>query len=49
MPSFDCPSFDGSGYVQGEDGETLICARCEGTGVVFVDEDAGGALSDARD
>ena len=48
MPSFDCPPCDGSGYVQGEDGETVICARCAGTGVVFVDEDAGDALSDAR-
>jgi len=47
VPSLDCPACEGSGYVRGDDGETLICARCEGTGVVFVDEDAGAALSDA--
>ena len=48
MPSFDCPTCDGSGYVQGDDGETLICAPCEGTGVVFVDEDASDARSNVR-
>jgi DnaJ-class molecular chaperone len=48
MPSLDCPRCDGSGYVQDDAGETTICARCEGTGVVFVDEDAGDALSDVR-
>ena len=48
MPSLDCPRCEGSGYVPGDGGETTICARCEGTGVVFVDEDAGDALGDAR-
>jgi DnaJ-class molecular chaperone len=44
MPSLDCPRCDGSGQVQ-EDGATpSICMRCEGTGVVFVDEGAGDAL-----
>ncbi len=47
MPSLDCPRCEGSGYVQ-EDGEiTSICTRCDGTGVVFVDEGAGDAMSDA--
>jgi DnaJ-class molecular chaperone len=49
MPSLDCPRCAGSGYVQGDGGETTICARCDGTGVVFVDEATGDALSDARD
>jgi DnaJ-class molecular chaperone len=49
MPSLDCPRCEGSGYVQEDGGETIICARCEGTGVVFVDETAGDALSDAGD
>jgi DnaJ-class molecular chaperone len=49
MPSLDCPRCEGSGYVQEDGGETSICARCEGTGVVFVDETAGDALSDAGD
>jgi DnaJ-class molecular chaperone len=48
MPSLDCPHCAGSGYVQQDGGETTICARCEGTGVVFVDEDAGDALSDVQ-
>jgi DnaJ-class molecular chaperone len=48
MPSLNCPVCDGSGYAQ-EDGDTTsICTRCEGTGVVFVDEGTGDALSDAR-
>ena len=47
MPSLDCPVCEGRGYVQRDDGETVICARCDGTGVVFVDDDAGDALSDA--
>jgi len=47
MPSLDCPRCEGNGYVHGEDGVTIICARCEGSGVVFVDEDAEDALSDA--
>jgi len=41
MPSLDCPSCAGSGYVRGDDDTTIICAQCAGTGVVFVDEDAG--------
>ena len=49
MPSRDCPSCEGRGYVQEDGGETTICARCDGTGVVFVDETAGDALSDVRD
>jgi DnaJ-class molecular chaperone len=49
IPSLDCPVCEGSGYVQGDDGETLICVRCDGTGVVFVDEDADAARSDVRD
>jgi len=48
IPSLDCPSCAGSGYVQKDGGETTICTRCDGTGVVFVDEDAGDTLSDAR-
>jgi len=48
MPSLDCPRCAGSGYVHEDGGETTICTRCDGTGVVFVDEDAGDALSDAR-
>jgi DnaJ-class molecular chaperone len=48
MPSLDCPRCEGSGYVQEDDGETIICSRCEGTGVLFVDEDTGDVLSDAR-
>lgn len=47
MPSIDCPTCDGSGYVQEDDGEIFICSRCDGTGVVFVDESTGDALSDA--
>jgi hypothetical protein len=48
MPSMECQLCAGSGYVQVEDGaRTFICARCEGTGVVFVDEDAGDAIGDA--
>jgi DnaJ-class molecular chaperone len=47
LQSRECPTCDGSGSVQRDDGETRICARCEGTGVLFVDEDAGDALSDA--
>jgi DnaJ-class molecular chaperone len=47
MPSLDCPICNGSGYVQ-EDGEPpAICTRCEGTGVVFVEETAGDAIGDA--
>jgi len=48
MPSLDCPNCEEPGYRQGEDGATIICSRCEGTGVVCVDEDAGDALSDAH-
>jgi DnaJ-class molecular chaperone len=48
MPSLDCPVCEGRGYVQEEDGLTSICARCDGTGVVFVDESTGDALSDAE-
>ena len=41
MPSLDCPVCAGSGYVHEDAGETTICARCDGTGVVFVEEIAG--------
>ena len=44
MPSLDCPLCAGSGYVQDDDGESGICARCDGTGVVFVDEDTNGPM-----
>ena len=48
MPSLVCPRCGGSGYIQEEDGDTtIICTRCEGTGVAFVDEAAGDALGDA--
>ncbi len=47
MPSLESPRTAGSGYVQEENGTTVICTRCEGTGVVFVDETAGDALGDA--
>ena len=46
MPSIECPSCNGSGYVQEDGGERPICARCDGTGVVFVDEGVGDVLSD---
>ena len=49
LPSRDCPTCDGRGSVQGDAGETLICARCDGTGVVFVDDDTDTARSDVRD
>jgi DnaJ-class molecular chaperone len=49
MPSLDCPVCVGSGYVQGDDGETVICARCDGTGVVFVNEGADDARSDVQE
>ena len=49
MPSRDCPTCDGRGSVQGDDGETLICARCDGTGVLFVDDDTDAARSDVGD
>ena len=49
MPSIDCPISAGSGYVPGDDDAPIICSRCEGTGVLSVDEGLGDALSDARD
>ena len=48
MPSMDCFVCQGSGYVQDDDGATSICAKCDGTGVLFVDEDRGDALSEER-
>jgi len=48
MPALDCPVCEGSGYVQEDEGNTIICSRCDGTGVLFVEEDAGDALSDPR-
>jgi DnaJ-class molecular chaperone len=49
MPSLDCPTCDGRGYVRSDEDTTTICSQCDGTGVVFVDEDAGDASTDARD
>jgi len=47
MPSMECQVCAGSGYVQ-EDGATaIICRRCEGTGVVIVDESGGDTIGDA--
>ena len=40
MPSMDCPDCDGTGYTQEAPGESAICARCEGTGTLFVDQAA---------
>jgi DnaJ-class molecular chaperone len=48
MPSLDCPTCMGSGYVQQDDDTTMICARCDGTGVLFVDEDAGDTWTGAE-
>ena len=47
MPSLDCPTCNGSGYVQ-QDDTTIICSRCDGTGVLFVDEDAGDTWTGAE-
>lgn len=41
MPSLDCLHCGGSGYAQDAAGEDMICPVCDGTGVVFVDEDVG--------
>ena len=38
MPSLDCPACAGTGYTQEVPGETVICARCDGTGTLFFDE-----------
>jgi DnaJ-class molecular chaperone len=39
MPSMNCPDCDGTGYTHQEvSEETVICARCNGTGTLFVDE-----------
>jgi len=47
VPSLGCPRCEGNGYVQ-EDGDSpSICTRCDGTGVEFVDEGTGDAMSDA--
>lgn len=43
MPAMDCPNCDGSGYVEAADGTTAVCARCDGTGVVFIDEEGDEA------
>jgi DnaJ-class molecular chaperone len=46
MPSMECALCDGTGYVREDDGDSPgICTRCEGTGVVFVEEELAG---DAR-
>ena len=41
MPSMDCRNCDGTGYEKDAAGEDIICSRCEGTGMLFVDEGAG--------
>jgi hypothetical protein len=33
------------GHVQQDDDSTIICSRCDGTGVVFVEEDAGDTFA----
>ena len=48
MPSIDCPYCTGTGYTEDATGDEMICPRCDGTGVLFVDEDMDDALSDAR-
>ena len=39
MESMDCPTCDGTGYVEDAAGEEMLCPRCGGTGVLFLDED----------
>ena len=39
MPSLDGPNGDGTGYVKDAAGEEMLCPRCGGTGVLFLDED----------
>ncbi len=43
MPSIDCPACDVSGYVE-EERLTRVCTRCDGTGVVFIEEDTHDAV-----
>jgi hypothetical protein len=40
MPSLDCLTCQGSGDVQQDDDTTIICSRCDGADVLFVDEDS---------
>ena len=47
MPSMECLVCAGRGYVQEDAARPSICARCDGTGVLFVDENAGDATGDA--
>jgi hypothetical protein len=47
VPAVDCPACAGRGCVR-DDEATVICSRCDRTGVVCVDEDSGDAVSDAR-
>ena len=47
MAPLECPACDGTGSVQGDDGATVIGARCDGRGILFVDADVGAALGDA--
>jgi predicted hydrocarbon binding protein len=43
MPSIDCPACDVSSYVE-EERLTRVCTRCDGTGVVFIEEDTHDAV-----
>ena len=47
MPSLDCRICAGTGYVRDDAGATVVCARCDGTGVVFVDESEGDVMIEA--
>ena len=47
MPSFECADCTGTGYIDTDDGESVICPRCDGTGVVFVVDAEGDP--EARD
>ena len=38
MPTMNCPNCDGTGYEEHASGESIICARCDGTGTLFVDD-----------
>jgi hypothetical protein len=44
MPSIDCPARDVSGYIDEEEGMTRACTRCDGTRVVYIEEDTGDAV-----
>ncbi len=46
MPSMECSHCHGTGYTEDASGEDVICARCDGTGVLLTDEVAGAAESE---